>query len=439
MSRQIIDPLLESFTLKNLRCATASSAPRTSRRIPRTACRRTATALYHVEKAKGGIGLTMMGGSAVVAPESPPRSATCTSTRTRSCPGCASWPTTCTSTAPAVMCQITHLGRRTSNYDGDWLPVLCPSPVREPAHRAFPKVAEDWDMDRIVRDYADATARCREAGLDGIELEAYTPSAGRLLVTADQPPRGRVRRQPRGPVALPAAGDPRGARGRRPGLHRRHPDVVRRGHARRPPPRGGADDRGSGRRRGRRLHQRDPGHGWPATRRCRAVIPPMGTPVAPHLEFAGEIKRAVAVPVMHASRINDVATARHAIRDGLLDLVGMTRAHIADPHIVAKISRAMRIGSGPASAPATASTRSTRPATPSASTTRRPGARTGCRTRVTRRPEARKRGGHRRRPRGAGGGPGARRARASRGRARGQRRRRRPDPARRVRRHAGGI
>ena len=40
---------------------------------------------------------------------------------------------------------------------------------------------------------------------------------------------------------------------------------------------------------------------------------------------------------MHASRINDVATARHAIRDGLIDLVGMTRAHIADPHIVAKI------------------------------------------------------------------------------------------------------
>ena len=67
------------------------------------------------------------------------------------------------------------------------------------------------------------------------------------------------------------------------------------------------------------------------------VIPPMGTPVAPHLEFAGRVKQALEIPVMHASRINDVATARHAIRDGLIDLVGMTRAHIADPHIVAKI------------------------------------------------------------------------------------------------------
>ena len=43
-------------------------------------------------------------------------------------------------------------------------------------------------------------------------------------------------------------------------------------------------------------------------------------------------------PVFHAARINDVATARHAIAEGKLDMVGMTRAHIADPHIVRKIA-----------------------------------------------------------------------------------------------------
>ena len=41
---------------------------------------------------------------------------------------------------------------------------------------------------------------------------------------------------------------------------------------------------------------------------------------------------------MHASRISDVATARHALREGLVDLVGMTRAQIADPHLVAKVA-----------------------------------------------------------------------------------------------------
>jgi 2,4-dienoyl-CoA reductase-like NADH-dependent reductase (Old Yellow Enzyme family) len=105
------------------------------------------------------------------------------------------------------------------------------------------------------------------------------------------------------------------------------------------------------------------------------VIPPMGTPVAPHLEFAGEIKRQVGVPVMHASRINDVATARHAIRRRACSiLVGMTRAAHRRPRISSRKSkREKRTGSDRAWAPAFAWTRSTRPATPSASTTLRQG------------------------------------------------------------------
>ncbi len=67
------------------------------------------------------------------------------------------------------------------------------------------------------------------------------------------------------------------------------------------------------------------------------VIPIQGMPSAPHLEFAGRVRAAVGVPVFHAAKIDDVATARHAIREGLLDLVAMTRSHIADPHIVLKI------------------------------------------------------------------------------------------------------
>src|SRR5690606_8270798 len=66
-----------------------------------------------------------------------------------------------------------HLGRRTSWNTGDWLPVVAPSPIREPAHRAFPKEAEDWDLARIVAQYAAAARRCRDGGLDGIEIEAY--------------------------------------------------------------------------------------------------------------------------------------------------------------------------------------------------------------------------------------------------------------------------
>jgi NADPH-dependent 2,4-dienoyl-CoA reductase/sulfur reductase-like enzyme len=67
------------------------------------------------------------------------------------------------------------------------------------------------------------------------------------------------------------------------------------------------------------------------------VIPIQGMKSAPHLDFAGRIKAEVGMPTFHAARIPDVATARHAIATGQLDMIGMTRAHMADPHIVRKI------------------------------------------------------------------------------------------------------
>jgi NADPH-dependent 2,4-dienoyl-CoA reductase/sulfur reductase-like enzyme len=67
------------------------------------------------------------------------------------------------------------------------------------------------------------------------------------------------------------------------------------------------------------------------------AIPVQGMPTGHQIDFAGSVKKVTNLPIFHASRIPDVATARHAISAGLLDMVGMTRAHIADPHIVQKI------------------------------------------------------------------------------------------------------
>ena len=64
----------------------------------------------------------------------------------------------------------------------------------------------------------------------------------------------------------------------------------------------------------------------------------MGARSAPHLDFAGEVRSEARLPVFHAARIQDVATARHAVASGKLDMVGMTRAHIADPHIARKVA-----------------------------------------------------------------------------------------------------
>ena len=67
------------------------------------------------------------------------------------------------------------------------------------------------------------------------------------------------------------------------------------------------------------------------------VIPVQGMRSAPFLDFAGEVRKATAMPTFYAARIPDVATARYAVGAGLIDMVGMTRAHMADPHIVRKI------------------------------------------------------------------------------------------------------
>ena len=57
------------------------------------------------------------------------------------------------------MIQLTHLGRRTYWNAVDRLPVVSSGREREPAHRAYPKLLEDWDMDCIAKDYGDAAER----------------------------------------------------------------------------------------------------------------------------------------------------------------------------------------------------------------------------------------------------------------------------------------
>ena len=65
----------------------------------------------------------------------------------------------------------------------------------------------------------------------------------------------------------------------------------------------------------------------------------MGQRTAPFSTTPAPFKRATGLPVFHATRITDLSTARHAVAEGYVDMVGMTRAHIADPHIVAKLLR----------------------------------------------------------------------------------------------------
>jgi len=333
------DPLLQPFqlkglTLKNRVISTSHEPAYAEDGLPTLRYQ-----LYHEEKARGGIALTMFGGGTLVAPDTPPAYGNLYAGDDRIVPHFRELARRVHGYGAATMCQITHLGRRTSNYQGNWLPVIAPSPVREAAHRAFPKTMEDWDIKRVVKAYGAAAARCREGDLDGIEIEAYghlldsfwTPTINRRTDEYGGTLKNRMR------FSLEVLEEIRRQVGSDyiVGVRMSFDEDVE-----------GGIQFDEGLRIGEILVDTGMidfisvirGH-VDSNAGMSNVIPNMGTPQAPYLEFSGAVKRHFDLPVMHAARINDVATARYAIKEGLLDLVGMTRAHFADPHIVAKIIR----------------------------------------------------------------------------------------------------
>jgi 2,4-dienoyl-CoA reductase-like NADH-dependent reductase (Old Yellow Enzyme family) len=334
------DPLLQPFQLKHLtlknRIISTSHEPAYSEEaLPKARYR-----LYHEEKAKGGIGMTMIGGSSIVAPDSPQAFGNLYVGSDAIIPWFKELTDGVHKYGAAVMVQITHLGRRTSWAKEHWLPVIAPSPVREPAHRAFPKEMEDWDFARVVAAYGAAARRCREGGMDGIEIESY----GHLF-DAFWSPITNERTDEYGPQTLEnrmrfsveVLQEIRRQVGNDyiVGLRMVADETVEDGLTRK-------DGLAIAR------HMADSGlidfinviQGYIGSDESIShVIPGMGTPAGPHLDLAREVKRLVKLPVMQAARVNDVATARHAITSGAVDLIGMTRAHMADPHIVAKIMR----------------------------------------------------------------------------------------------------
>lgn len=334
------DPLLQPYrlgplTLRNRIMTTSHEPAYTEDGMPKDRYR-----LYHLERAKGGVAMVMTAGSASVSRDSPPAFGNVLVWKDEVVPWMKRLADDCHEAGAAVMIQITHLGRRTRWDKGDWLPVLGAGPSREPAHRAFPKVAEDWDIARVIADYADAAERMKAAGLDGVEFECY----GHLMDNFISP---LTNAMPEGPYDASSLDN----------RLRFAFDVLQACRKR----------VGPGFLLGMRyVADEDEAGGIPAAdglemaRRFKAsglvdfvniikgrihtdaaltdVIPVQGMRSAPHLDLAGRIRAEVGLPTFHAARIPDVATARHAVAAGLLDMVGMTRAHIADPHIVRKLA-----------------------------------------------------------------------------------------------------
>jgi 2,4-dienoyl-CoA reductase-like NADH-dependent reductase (Old Yellow Enzyme family) len=69
------------------------------------------------------------------------------------------------------------------------------------------------------------------------------------------------------------------------------------------------------------------------------VLPPMTFPDATFLDFAADVKKQIAVPVIAVGRLGDPATAEAAVESGKADFVALGRTLIADPQWVEKVRR----------------------------------------------------------------------------------------------------
>jgi 2,4-dienoyl-CoA reductase-like NADH-dependent reductase (Old Yellow Enzyme family)/thioredoxin reductase len=331
------DPLLQPYKLKHLTLRNRIIVTSHEPAYPEDGMPKGRYRAYTVERAKGGVAMTMTAGSAAVSKDSPPVFNNLLAYKDEIVPWIREMTDAVHEQGSAIMIQLTHLGRRTRWDKGDWLPVLAPSHHREAAHRAFPKKMEDWDIARIINDFADAAERMKAGGMDGVELEAY----GHLIDQFNSP----LTNELDGPYGGSLENRMRFCLDVFTAMRKRVGDDfilgVRYTADERLP---GGTDKTDGLEISRRLKDSglidylnvirghidtDPG--------LTDVIPIQGMASAPHLDFAGEIRAATAFPTFHAAKIQDVATARHAIAAGKVDMIGMTRAHMTDPHIVRKI------------------------------------------------------------------------------------------------------
>lgn len=295
---------------------------------------------YHEAKAAGGLALTMFGGSSYVSEDSKWSTGQLTVATDAVIPHLQKMAERTHKHGAATMIQITHLGRRGETNTQAWLPTIAPSAIREAGHRSIPREMDRGDIDRVVKEFGDAAWRCKEGGLDGLETMVHGHLIGQFMSPSTNKRTdgfgGSVENRARFGLMV-------------------HEEIRKRT----------GDDFVVGMRVMIDEGMKDGSN----FEDCLALVaqfksaglidfvnanygrldteyvlvkdcmPGMQSPQAPWLDKAGAFKREIGLPVFHAAKINDIATARYAIRDGLLDMVAMTRAHIADPHLVEKLQR----------------------------------------------------------------------------------------------------
>lgn len=239
-----------------------------------------------------------------------------------------------------IMSQANHVGRRGSSVTSE-RPLLAPSQVPEPAHRETPHELTVAEIREIVESFADAAARLHRCGWDGVEITSF---GGQLIEQFWSPTvnertddyggsfQNRMRFSTEVVDAVRAAVPDDFVVGFRMTGDPLTDDIVL-------TPDDMVEIAGYLDRLGK-IDVFDISGGTGATLETQAAtVPPDTFDRGCYLPRARAIKKTVSVPVLCAGRILDVDQAEDALTAGDCDIVAMTRAHMADPDIVAKATR----------------------------------------------------------------------------------------------------
>jgi 2,4-dienoyl-CoA reductase-like NADH-dependent reductase (Old Yellow Enzyme family) len=240
-----------------------------------------------------------------------------------------------------VFVQITHMGasgrRRTDRLDL-WGSVLAPSAIPSPVHRAMPKPMEEQDIQDVIAGFAATAANVQAGGGDGVEIHG---SHGYLLSNflspywnrRDDAWGGDTERRAQLALAIGRAVRARCGKDFVVGIKLSLDEYL-----------GEAGTHPQETARIVQVLERERLFDYVCLSHTdyhfnHKLVPPASSgETAPLATHAREVRDAIGgrIPLLIQGSVRDLSTAAQIVARGQSDMVGLVRAHIADPDIVNK-------------------------------------------------------------------------------------------------------
>src|SRR5262249_43736651 len=235
------------------------------------------------------------------------------------------------------MTRLREKGRRGRSDGERWRPLVAPSQLPEPYHREIPHEIEEPQIQSIIRAFGQAVRRCREGGLDGVEISAahnhlidqfWSPQFNRRTDRWGGSLENRMR------VGVEVVEEIRRVVGRDyvVGMRISGDEFLEGGL--------GLPDLKEIAQRLAATGALDffsiIGGSAENYVNLAAAVPNMMFPPQPYVYLAAAIKEVVDLPILHAGKTVSPLDAEKVLAEGWVDVVGMTRAQIADPHMANK-------------------------------------------------------------------------------------------------------